>query len=94
MAPDAEWVESLRGGAAGAAGRAPGPAVARSGRRADDMEQMANAGVVDLVGATVEAGAPVAEARNWWLGYLAQKANDADVEPAELADHAGPGRPS
>ncbi len=45
---------------------------------------MANAGVVDLVAATVEAGAPVGEARNWWLGYLAQKANEREVEPVEL----------
>ena len=46
---------------------------------------MANAGVVDLVAETAAAGAPAAEARNWWLGYLAQKANEAGVEPAELA---------
>jgi aspartyl-tRNA(Asn)/glutamyl-tRNA(Gln) amidotransferase subunit B len=50
----------------------------------EDMVQMSNAGVVELVGATVEAGAPVGEARNWWLGYLAQQANARDVEPAEL----------
>jgi aspartyl-tRNA(Asn)/glutamyl-tRNA(Gln) amidotransferase subunit B len=46
---------------------------------------MTNAGVVDLVGATVDAGAPVDEARNWWLGYLAQEANAREIEPAELA---------
>ena len=44
--------------------------------------QMTNAGVVDLVGATVDAGAPVGEARNWWLGYLAQKANEREIEAA------------
>jgi aspartyl-tRNA(Asn)/glutamyl-tRNA(Gln) amidotransferase subunit B len=48
------------------------------------MVQMGNAGVIELVGATAEAGAPVGEARNWWLGYLAQKANEREVEPAEL----------
>jgi aspartyl-tRNA(Asn)/glutamyl-tRNA(Gln) amidotransferase subunit B len=48
------------------------------------MQAMANAGVVDLVGATVAAGAPADEARNWWLGYLAQKANAAEIEAAEL----------
>jgi aspartyl-tRNA(Asn)/glutamyl-tRNA(Gln) amidotransferase subunit B len=48
------------------------------------MVQMGNAGVIELVGATAEAGAPVGEARNWWLGYLAQKANERDVEPADL----------
>jgi aspartyl-tRNA(Asn)/glutamyl-tRNA(Gln) amidotransferase subunit B len=48
------------------------------------MVQMSNAGVVDLVGETVAAGAPVGEARNWWLGYLAQKANEREVDPADL----------
>jgi aspartyl-tRNA(Asn)/glutamyl-tRNA(Gln) amidotransferase subunit B len=54
------------------------------GASADDMQQMANAGVVDLVAATLGAGAPLADARNWWLGYLAQKANERDVDPADL----------
>ena len=45
---------------------------------------MTNAGVVDLVGATVDAGAPVGEARNWWLGYLAQHANSRDVDVSAL----------
>jgi aspartyl-tRNA(Asn)/glutamyl-tRNA(Gln) amidotransferase subunit B len=85
LAPDPSWVERLR------AELPELPAVHRArirnrlGVSAEDMQQMANAGVVDLVAATVEAGAPVAEARNWWLGYLAQKANERDVEPADLA---------
>jgi aspartyl-tRNA(Asn)/glutamyl-tRNA(Gln) amidotransferase subunit B len=84
IAPDAEWVESLRK-------ELPElPATRRArlrdelGVSADDMVQMGNAGVVELVGATTEAGAPVGEARNWWLGYLAQKANEREVDPAEL----------
>ena len=84
VAPDAGWVERLRAGCPSC----PLPG-ARDPRRlgvsAEDMVQMSNAGVVDLVGATVEAGAPVGEARNWWLGYLAQKANEREVDPAELA---------
>jgi aspartyl-tRNA(Asn)/glutamyl-tRNA(Gln) amidotransferase subunit B len=55
------------------------------GVSAEDMRRMTNAGVVDLVGATVEAGAAVGEARNWWLGYLAQEANAREVDAAELA---------
>jgi aspartyl-tRNA(Asn)/glutamyl-tRNA(Gln) amidotransferase subunit B len=50
-----------------------------------EMESMANAGVVELVAATAAAGAPADEARNWWLGYLTQKANAAEIEPADLA---------
>ena len=50
----------------------------------NEMQSMANAGVVELVEATVAAGAPPAEARNWWLGDLAQQANEPGVELAEL----------
>jgi aspartyl-tRNA(Asn)/glutamyl-tRNA(Gln) amidotransferase subunit B len=89
IAPDPEWVERLRA-------ELPEPPAARRARlreelgvSAEDMTQMSNAGVVDLVLETVAAGAPVGEARNWWLGYLAQKANEAEVEPADLAVTSG-----
>ncbi len=85
IAPDPAWVEKLRVDL-------PELPIARRLRRreslgvsAEDLQAMSNAGVVDLVFATVELGAPVAEARNWWLGYLAQQANSREVEPAELA---------
>jgi aspartyl-tRNA(Asn)/glutamyl-tRNA(Gln) amidotransferase subunit B len=84
VAPDPEWVEKIR------AGLPELPAARRArlrdslGVSDDDMVQMSNAGVVDLVGATVEAGAPVGEARNWWLGYLAQQANSREVEASDL----------
>jgi aspartyl-tRNA(Asn)/glutamyl-tRNA(Gln) amidotransferase subunit B len=85
IAPEPVWVESLR------ATMPELPAARRSRMRAAlgvgaaEMRQLANAGVVDLVGATVDAGAPVAEASNWWLGYLTQQANARDVDAAELA---------
>jgi aspartyl-tRNA(Asn)/glutamyl-tRNA(Gln) amidotransferase subunit B len=84
IAPDAEWVEKLRSGLPElpAARRARMRAVL--GVSAEDMVQLTNAGVVDLVGATVDAGAPVGEARNWWLGYLAQKCNEREVDAADL----------
>jgi aspartyl-tRNA(Asn)/glutamyl-tRNA(Gln) amidotransferase subunit B len=84
VAADPEWVEKIR------AGLPELPAARRArlrdslGVSDDDMVQMSNAGVVDLVGATVEAGAPVAEARNWWLGYLAQQANARDVDASDI----------
>jgi len=85
LAPDPDWVESLRA-------RLPELPADRRRRLAEELgasefelQSMANAGVVDLVAATATAGAPAAEARNWWLGYLAQKANEAGVDPAELA---------
>jgi aspartyl-tRNA(Asn)/glutamyl-tRNA(Gln) amidotransferase subunit B len=84
VAADPEWVERIR------AALPELPAARRArlsqslGVSAEDMVQMSNAGVVELVGETVEAGAPVAEARNWWLGYLAQKANEREADPSDL----------
>ena len=85
LVPDPDWVQQLR------ASLPEMPAVRRR-RLAEqldasphDLEAMVNAGVVDLVAGTVAAGASATDARNWWLGYLAQKANSAGVEPSELA---------
>jgi aspartyl-tRNA(Asn)/glutamyl-tRNA(Gln) amidotransferase subunit B len=84
IAPDPEWVESLRS----ALPELPAARRARLreelGVGAEDMVHMSNAGVVELVAATVAAGAPIGEARNWWLGYLAQKANERESDPSEL----------
>jgi aspartyl-tRNA(Asn)/glutamyl-tRNA(Gln) amidotransferase subunit B len=89
IAPDAEWVESLRAALPELPAARRTRLVESLGVSAEDMIHMTNAGVVDLVGATVDAGAPVAEARNWWMGYLAQKANEAEIDAAELAIRPG-----
>jgi aspartyl-tRNA(Asn)/glutamyl-tRNA(Gln) amidotransferase subunit B len=85
LAPDPAWVEELRA-------TLPELPAARRRRIAQELgasefelASMVNAGVVDLVAETVAAGAPAGEARNWWLGYLAQKANQAELPAAELA---------
>ncbi|MGI8697744.1 MAG: Asp-tRNA(Asn)/Glu-tRNA(Gln) amidotransferase subunit GatB, partial [Mycobacteriales bacterium] len=85
VAPAREWVERLRS-------ELPDPpAVVRRrlaeslGAGPDELAAMSNAGVLDLVAATAVAGAPAAEARNWWLGELSRRANEAGVEPAELS---------
>ena len=84
VAPDAEWVASLK------AALPEAPSVRRKKLTTElglsdlDSQAMVNAGVLDLVLATVEAGAPAGEARNWWLGHLAQAANARGVEATEL----------
>ncbi|HVE98273.1 MAG TPA: Asp-tRNA(Asn)/Glu-tRNA(Gln) amidotransferase subunit GatB [Mycobacteriales bacterium] len=84
IAPDPAWVEELR------ASLPELPAARRQRLTAElglsDADQLAmnNAGVLDLVLAAVEAGAPAADARNWWLGDLLARSNAADVDPAEL----------
>ncbi|RBY82033.1 Asp-tRNA(Asn)/Glu-tRNA(Gln) amidotransferase GatCAB subunit B [Geodermatophilus sp. TF02-6] len=84
VAPDAPWVERL------AAELPELPAARRArlreewGLSATEMAWIVNAGAVDLVADTVAAGATPADARKWWLGELARRANDAGVELAQL----------
>ena len=85
VAPPAEWVEQIR------AALPETPAEMRARLRAEwgvseaDMTAMENAGALDLVAETVAAGASPADARKWWLGELARRANDAGTVPAALA---------
>ncbi len=50
-----------------------------------ELRDLVNAGALDLIAATVDAGASPAEARSWWVSYLSQQANSRGVELAELA---------
>ena len=66
------------------------PAARRARLQADwglsdlDMTALRNAGALDLVEQTVAAGASAADARKWWLGELARRANEAGTELAAL----------
>ena len=85
VAPDAAWVEALR------ASLPETPSDRR--RRLQDawglsdfeLQSLANAGALDLVEATVAAGAAHEAARKWWLGELARHANEASVDVSALA---------
>jgi len=84
LAPDRSWVEALRA-------ELPEAPVARRRRVQSEwglsdfeMASLTNAGALDLVTATVAAGAPHAAARKWWLGELARRANETRTELAEL----------
>jgi aspartyl-tRNA(Asn)/glutamyl-tRNA(Gln) amidotransferase subunit B len=85
VAPDAAWVEELRG-------TLPEPPPLRRRRlQADwgftdlEMRDLVNAGATELVEATVAAGATPAAARKWWSGELSRRANADGVELAALA---------
>ncbi len=84
VAPDPAWVERLRTDLPDAPSVRRKRLTAELGLSALDSTAMVNAGVLDLVLATVEAGAPAAEARNWWLGPLAQAANTRGTEATDL----------
>jgi aspartyl-tRNA(Asn)/glutamyl-tRNA(Gln) amidotransferase subunit B len=85
LAPDADWIETLR------AGLPELPAARRArlqeewGISGTEMTWLANAGALGLVEQTVAAGAAPGDARKWWLGDLARRANDTGVELTELA---------
>ena len=92
IAPDAEFVEKLRG-------TIPEYPWLQRNRIQQDwgisdevMRDLVNAGAIDLVAATVEQGASSEAARAWWGNFLVQKANEAGVEldglnitPAQVA---------
>jgi aspartyl-tRNA(Asn)/glutamyl-tRNA(Gln) amidotransferase subunit B len=84
IAPDPAWVASLRAALPEAPSVRRKELVAQLGLSELDAVAMVNAGVLDLVLATTEAGAPAAEARNWWLGALAQAANTQGIDAADL----------
>jgi aspartyl-tRNA(Asn)/glutamyl-tRNA(Gln) amidotransferase subunit B len=84
IAPSAEWVEELR---------ATLPELPWERRRRiqqdwgltdAELRDLVNAGALELIEATVAAGAPAGEARSWWVSYLTQQANTRGVELAGL----------
>jgi aspartyl-tRNA(Asn)/glutamyl-tRNA(Gln) amidotransferase subunit B len=82
--PSRTWVESLRR-------TLPEPPAVRRKRLqaawgfADlEFRDAVNAGALELIDATVQAGATPAGARKWWMGELARVANERAVELAEL----------
>jgi len=84
VAPPADWVAQIR------ATLPEAPSKVRARLRAGwdvpeaEMDAIVNAGALDLVAQTVAAGASPADARKWWLGELARRANDAGLELADL----------
>jgi aspartyl-tRNA(Asn)/glutamyl-tRNA(Gln) amidotransferase subunit B len=85
VAPDRDWVEQIR------ASLPELPAARRARLQAEwglselEMTQLQNAGALDLIGATVAAGASAADARKWWMGELARHANATGTDLAALA---------
>ncbi|MGW5310040.1 Asp-tRNA(Asn)/Glu-tRNA(Gln) amidotransferase subunit GatB [Nocardia thailandica] len=84
IAPAPEWVEELR------ATIPEYPWLVRARIQTEwnlsdeVMRDLVNAGALDLIIATVDAGAPVNEARSWWVAYLTEKAKEREVALAEL----------
>ncbi|GAA2400208.1 Asp-tRNA(Asn)/Glu-tRNA(Gln) amidotransferase subunit GatB [Streptomyces glaucosporus] len=84
VAPAREWVEKLR------AELPELPRVRRNRLREEwgisqhEMQSVLNAGAIDLITATIDAGAPADQARKWWMGELARRANEQGTELSAL----------
>ena len=85
IAPSREWVEELK------KTLPENPGLRRARLREEwgitdkEMNAVVAAGALDVIVATIEAGADQSAARKWWLGELARLANDQGVEVSELA---------
>ena len=84
VAPSREWVEELRAGL-------PELPAAKKARLASqwqfselEMTAVVNAGALDLLEETVNAGCQPAAARKWWLTELSRRANEAEVDLSEV----------
>ncbi|MFH0242262.1 Asp-tRNA(Asn)/Glu-tRNA(Gln) amidotransferase subunit GatB [Streptomyces sp. HK10] len=84
VAPAREWVEELR------AGLPELPRLRRNRLREEwgvsghEMQSVLNAGAIDLITATIDAGAPADQARKWWMGELARRSNEQGTELSAL----------
>ncbi|MFJ6213121.1 Asp-tRNA(Asn)/Glu-tRNA(Gln) amidotransferase subunit GatB [Streptomyces sp. NPDC092296] len=92
IAPSREWVEELR------AGLPELPRLRRLRLQQEwelsdkDMQAVLNAGAIDPILETIAAGAPADQARKWWMGELARRANETGTDltaqpitPAQVA---------
>ncbi|QMU72404.1 Asp-tRNA(Asn)/Glu-tRNA(Gln) amidotransferase subunit GatB [Streptacidiphilus sp. P02-A3a] len=92
VAPSREWVEQLR------AALPEMPRVRRERLQTEwgisdlEMQSVLNAGAIEPILETVAAGAPADQARKWWMGELARRANESGTDlstqpitPAQVA---------
>ncbi|MEI7034841.1 Asp-tRNA(Asn)/Glu-tRNA(Gln) amidotransferase subunit GatB [Streptomyces pratensis] len=92
VAPARDWVEELRKGLPELPRLRRARLKEQWGVSEHDMQSILNAGAVDLIVATTEAGAPSDQARKWWMGELARNANETGrgldelpITPAQVA---------
>nr|WP_203690997.1 Asp-tRNA(Asn)/Glu-tRNA(Gln) amidotransferase subunit GatB [Streptomyces sp. SID12488] len=85
VAPSREWVEEIRAGLPELPLTRRNRLLAEWGVTATDMQSMLNAGAIDLIVSTIDAGADAASARKWWMGELARSANESGTPLDALA---------
>ena len=92
IAPPVEWVDELRGTLPELPWQRRRRIAAEWSLTDEELRDLVNAGALELIEATVAAGAPAGDARSWWVSYLAQQANtrgvalyELPITPAQLA---------
>ena len=85
VAPAREWVEQIRAALPELPAARRRRLKAEWGLADDEMRDVVNAGALDLIEATVAAGASGQAARKWWMGELARAAKDRETALEELA---------
>ena len=85
VAPGREWVEQIRAALPELPAARRRRLKAEWGLADDEMRDVVNAGALDLIEATVAAGASGQAARKWWMGELARAAKDRETALEELA---------
>jgi aspartyl-tRNA(Asn)/glutamyl-tRNA(Gln) amidotransferase subunit B len=84
ITPSDEWVQRLRSTLPELPWQRRTRVQAEWGLSDLELRDLINAGALELIVATVDAGAPPDEARSWWVAYLTQHANSRGVELPEL----------
>jgi aspartyl-tRNA(Asn)/glutamyl-tRNA(Gln) amidotransferase subunit B len=82
--PSRDWVDEIRATLPEMPGERRKRVQAEWSLSDEELRDLVNAGALDLVAATVAAGAPSGEARSWWVSYLSQQANNTGVALDEL----------
>ncbi|CAM4128061.1 MULTISPECIES: Asp-tRNA(Asn)/Glu-tRNA(Gln) amidotransferase subunit GatB [Helcobacillus] len=84
VAPSRDWVEQLRSTLPELPAARRRRLIGEWGFSDFEMRDVINAGALDLIQETVDAGAKPQAARKWWMGELARYAKDKGVELDEL----------
>lgn len=84
VAPDAAWVEELRGTIPEYPWLRRARIQAEWALSDEVFRDLVNAGALDLIIATVDAGASVEAARAWWVNSLTEKAKEREVTLEDL----------
>ena len=84
VVPEMAWVEELRASLPEPPAERRRRLKAEWGYSDEEFRDVVNAGALDVVEQTIAAGASASAARKWWMGEIARKAKQAEVELTAL----------